>query len=78
MTTLENNIRVQMRKHRFTSVHIDRELGFPDGTMAQKLHRNKKNIEHGFTVSDIARLCSLIGCTCTELFKDVDFSKDTK
>ena len=75
MTTIASNIREQMQKHRYTGLAIDDKLKFPKGTMAQKLHRNENNIEHGFTVSDIARLMTLFGCTCAALFKNVDFSK---
>ena len=78
MTTLADNIREQMLKQKITGVSIDRRLEWAEGTMAQKLHRNEKNIEHGFTVSDIARLMKLFDCTCTALFKNVDFTRSIK
>jgi len=78
MITLASNIREQMQKNRYTGVAVDRKLKWAEGTMAQKLHRNENNIEHGFTVSDISIIMKLFDCTCMALFKGVDFTKDQK
>ena len=73
--TIATNIKTLMLQNEITAIGIDKALEFPLGTMSKNLFRNHRNIDNGFSVSDIARLMKLFDCSCDAIFYNVDFGK---
>ena len=70
---LHLNIMDQKRKHRYKNKDIDAHLKVAEGTFNTKMSRLKAGSKHSITVSDFKGLMDLFKCTCTVLFKDVNF-----
>ena len=71
---LHTNIKEQQIKNRYKNKDIDKHLGVAEGTYNTKMSRLKGGSKYSITVSDFKGFMDLFGCTCADLFRDVDFN----
>ena len=61
-------------KAKFFDIDGVAEVGVAEGTYNTKMSRLKGGSKYSITVSDFKGFMDLFGCTCADLFRDVDFN----